>query len=287
MVLGRLFSKPKDDSAQLVSVQTAPDHVSVKTDAPIVSVLGAKGGTGCTSVAINLSAALSGLFGGATIIDGNFQLPDVAHVLGKEPEHSLLDLLYRTPDIDEHLFSACAREATDLDAKLKLLSPPLNGEAALKADLTQLAQCITLLGSYTNCWVVDLPKHLDRHLVTFLDASTKIVLVLEATVSSLAACNRWLATFRELDYPTERIICVVNRSGSKYNKAIETQLGGAFGEIVSHQIPNAAQIMWESTANGAPPVLAYPSSPYARAIKNLAASIYRDIQGEESRVQSA
>jgi len=294
MVLGKLFSRTKDESVQLASVQSSPEQALVIGDAPIISVLGAKGGTGCTSVAINLAAALSGHFNGATILDGNFQLPDVAHVLSREPEHSLLELLFRVPDIDEHLFNACACEATDLDSKLKLLTPPLNGEAALKADLTQLAQCLTTLNSYTNCWVVDLPKHLDRHLVTFLDASTKIVLVLEATVSGIAACNRWLSTFRELEYPTDRVICVVNRSGSKYNKTIEAQLGSAFGDFTVVQIPNAAQLMWESTANGAPPVLSSPSSPYARAVKSLAASIYRDInqdiqniQSEESRVQSA
>jgi pilus assembly protein CpaE len=286
MVLGKLFSKSKDDAAQLTVAESGV-HAKTKADAPILAVLGAKGGTGCTTIAINLSAALSGLYGGATIIDGHFQLPDVAHVLGRDPEHSLLELINRAADVDEHFYHACAREASDLDPKFKLLSPPLNGDAALKTDLTQLAGSLASMSVYTGCWIVDLPKHLDKHLVTFLDASAKIVLVIEATVSGIAACNRWLATFRDLGYSAERIICVLNRSGSKYNKTIESQLGESFGGVVIHQVPNAAQLMWDTTANGAPAVLAYPSHPYAKAIKNLAANIYQDIQGEENRVQSA
>lgn len=237
---------------------------------PVVAVLGAKGGVGATTIAVNLGFALAKLRGDTTLVDANFQQPDAATLVAREPRYSLLELAGRPVDPDRHMLESCSINLADLGAPVNLLSPPLSGEAGWRGDLTQLARCLDKMRKLSAIWVIDLPKHLDKHLVTLLDRCDRIVLVFEATITGVAACRRWLTVFKDLGYPTERIICVLNRSGSK-KAGIEKQLTACFGDQPIVRIPNAYAAAWDCSTDGRPLVLAHPHHSYSKAVKRLAA----------------
>ena len=237
--------------------------------APIVGVIGAKGGVGTTTVAVNLAATIASTHIQTTILDANLQQPDVAPMVGKEPRHSLMDLLSRSSDIDRQLFEAMSVEISDGNLSLTLLSPPLNGEAGIKTDLTSVVGCMKNIRNYCDFWIIDMPRNLDKHLVTMADLCDKIVLVFEATVAGVATSHRWLKTFSDLGYDNKKIVCVLNRAGSKF-KAVEQELGGHFGEHPIFRIPNASQTIWDCSTHGIPTVLAHPNHPYSKAMFKLA-----------------
>jgi pilus assembly protein CpaE len=240
-----------------------------KTNSPIIGVLGAKGGVGTTTIALNLAAALSLGHARTTIIDANLQQPEVAHLTGRNVLHTISELLVRKTNVDKQLFDACVIELGDSNSKLNLLSPPLNGEAGFKFNLTDLSNCINELHSYSDFWVIDLPRHLDKHLVTLTDICEKIVLVFEATVQGVATCKHWLGIFQELGYSKEKIVCVLNRSGSKY-RSVEQQMFDCFTGETIFRLPNAFSTMCESSTHGTPVVLAHPSHVYSKAMIKLA-----------------
>jgi Flp pilus assembly CpaE family ATPase len=97
----------------------------------------------------------------------------------------------------------------------------------------------------------------------------KILLVFEATVQGVATCKHWLGVFKELGYDNDRIICVLNRSGSKY-KSVEQQMSECSSDETIFRLPNAFSAMWESSTHGVPVVLAHPSHAYSKAIIKLA-----------------
>ncbi len=241
---------------------------------PIVAVLGAKGGVGATTVAVDLATVFAQQQISTTILDANFQQPDIAHLLGNEPPHSILAMVSRLPNIDRQLYDACATAVND--SSLSFLSAPLDGQAGIKTDLTQMADCLRLIRPYNEFWIVDLPRHLDKHLVNLTDLCDKIVLVFEATVSGVAATQRWLGIFRELGYEQDKIICVLNRSGSKY-RAVEQQLGDCFNEQPILSLPNASPIAWECSIRGVPISMAHPTHAYTKAIQKLADRIKRSV----------
>jgi pilus assembly protein CpaE len=282
-MLNRLFARGKEEmravdapiqpalaaAAEMIDENERIDGAPA-TISPAVAVIGAKGGAGATTVAINLAAALSLLRVPTTIIDGHLQHPGVASLLGVEPAHSIIELLTRVGDVDRKLFDACAGDVAG--AHFKLLSPPLSGEAALQTDLTELSRCLELIRHYSDFWVVDLPQHLDRHLVTLTDLCSKIVLVFEATVPGVAACQRWLKVFRDLGYEQERIICLLNRSGSKF-KGVEEQLDDSFFGQPIFRLPNASSAIWDCANKAVPLVVDNPSHPYSKAVLKLAEQI--------------
>jgi len=279
-MLNRLFARGKEEMRALdAPVQPAlasaielvgeneHSHESPQVVSQAVAVIGAKGGVGATTVAVNLAAALSLLRVPTTIVDGNLQHPGVADLVGVEPEHSIIELLARVGEVDRKLFEACTVDIGS--ANFKLLSPPLNGEAALQTDLSELSRCLDSIRPYSGAWVVDLPQHLDRHLVTLLDQCARVVLVFEATVPGVASCQRWLKIFRELGYEKDRVICLLNRSGSKF-KGVEDQLEETFFEQPIFRLPNCSLAIWDCVNKAVPLIVDNPSHAYSRAIVRLA-----------------
>jgi pilus assembly protein CpaE len=233
--------------------------------------MGAKGGVGTTSIAVNLASAIAMTRMRTTLIDAHLQQPTVAHLLGKSPLHSLLELTARQTELDQRLVRVCSTEV-DPSIPLNFISPPLDGSANVKSNLTELAHSFSKIRDCSGAWILDMPANLDKHLVTMLDVCSQILLVFEPTVTGVATCKRWLEVFKELGYGNEKVICVLNRSGSKF-RAVEDQLDAIFADQSLVKIPNAAQLLWQSETQGVPAVVMQPNNVYSRSIKKLAETV--------------
>src|SRR5271156_3453213 len=80
-------SKPQQDGSVSRSASRDASKLS-----PTLAVIGAKGGCGATTIAINLASAIALRRLTTTLLDAHFQLPTIAHALGIEPQHSLMEL---------------------------------------------------------------------------------------------------------------------------------------------------------------------------------------------------
>jgi pilus assembly protein CpaE len=274
--VGTTIATPNSDSKESTSPATTENQNNQveKVQSPIIGVVGAKGGAGTTTVAINLAAALSQRSRPVTLVDGNLQQPEIAHTVGKEPTHSYLELISRMPGADRKMFEACTVELNGSD--FGFLSPPLNGDALVQTNLTHLSHCLKSMRSYSSLWVIDLPRHLDKHLVSLTDLCDKIIIVFEATVTGVAATQRWLSIFSELGYDDSRLICLLNRAGSKY-KSVEQRLVDCFGNRVILSLPNASSATWDCSTRATTIVQAYPNHPYSRATIKLAEYVSQSV----------
>lgn len=256
--------------------------------APVIGIIGSKGGVGATTVAVNLAAALSQLPGNkTTLLDANMQQPDAALMLAAEPVNSILDLIAKEEQLDEKLFIACRYEVRGGRSSLGLISGPLNGEAGLRTNLSKAAACLRQMRIMSRFWVIDLPKHLDKHLVTMLDACSAVAVVVESNLTSMAAAKRWLEYLNDLGFTKERVVIVVNRAGGKF-KHLEREMEAVGHQL--HKIPNDFAAAEECAISGEPIVFRHPRKPYARSITKLAealekaASNFEATQGETENV---
>ncbi len=249
--------------------QTKPGNMKAVS----VGVLGAKGGVGASTVALNLSLALSKDGKNVTLIDGNLQQPDISIMIGQEAEHSMLEFFSRAV-YEEKLFNACSLTLQN-DAKqgrCSLLSAPANGEAGTQSNLSDITAGMTPLLHKNDFVVVDLPKNLDKHLVTIMDKLDIIVLVYESNLASVAACRRWLKFFIELGYEANKTIMVQNRAGAhgSVNEADSQQLLPSANRV---KIPNAYSLIESSAASGQAAISKSPTHKYSQAIFDLAKSL--------------
>jgi pilus assembly protein CpaE len=259
------------------SVTAMNNLTAVSLKKTVIGVLGSKGGVGATTVAINLAAALS-LESKQThnrpfvLLDANLQQPDIALLLGTQPEHTLVDLM-RTDAIEQKVFDACSAVVPGTNG-LRIVSAPLDGTAASTTNLSRLAACLPGISAYANGLVIDLPKNLDRHLVTTVDACDIILLVIEANVASIAAAKRWSGFFDQLGYPSEKLCLVANRCGGKL-QFIEQQLFKSFDGSTIFSLPNAFSLIETSAIEGVPMVVKHPKEKYSKSMKLLAGQLQR------------
>ena len=244
-----------------------------KRSAKQIGVLSAKGGSGASTLALNLSLALSCLGQKTTLIDANLQQPDLVVYLGKQAEHSMLEFFARSKNYDETVFQACSLplQKTAKAADCSLLSGHAGGEDSTEFDLSELAAASAALVPHNDCLVFDLPKNLDRHLVTLMDRLDCIALVFEPTLVSVAAARRWLKIFSELSYPRSKYMLVLNRAGARV-KHIERDLPELIAASLQ-RLPNAYQLMEDCSNCGQPAIQKNPRDKYSIAVMEIAKSL--------------
>lgn len=259
---------PKSHGAPNV-VPRAEAAVAPKTTrkGSIVGVLSAKGGSGATTLAVNMSALLADRAGSTVLVDANLQNPDAALFLGQTAQFGLLELLTGASAPTPEAVNACSIHFSGRQHEWSLLSPPVSGEAALKTHLSSIASCLKATRWNSDYWIVDLSNHLDRHLVTMLDACDVIVVVFEETLAGVSAARRWFNTFQQLEYNPQNIVYVMNRTGSK-NRAAEAQIRELL-PATAIKVPNAFSLLDESLAAGEPPVVTNRRHKFSQSIAEL------------------
>lgn len=268
-------SMPSRAASATVNAERQPTPLKGK----IVGVISAKGGCGASTLAINLSAMMSNSRGRTVLVDGNLQHPDVALMLGRTSQFGLLDLLTGATEPTPEAVEGCSLELGDRKFSWSLLSPPVSGEAALKTQLTDVSNCISAARSNSDYWVVDLPNHLDRHLVTMLDACDVVVVVFEETMPGVSAVRRWWNTFTQLGYDSNKVVYVMNRAGSRTNAAQAKVNQLLPAECL--RVPNCFALLDDSLASGTPLVVANPKHKFSQSIKAVVAKVMESL-GEES-----
>ncbi|MEY2712725.1 MAG: hypothetical protein RL005_947 [Planctomycetota bacterium] len=180
----------------------------------IVSVYGAKGGNGVSTIAANLAIAM-GADGrhDVVLVDLDDQSGDAAFILGLTPERSLLDVA-RSAHIDSTgLHDALLKHATGLH----VLAQPERREPDHGISAGQATQILDVCSSLFDIVVVDTPHVLDPFTLAVLGHSTGIVFVVEPNVPSVRANRRALEVLRRHDLGNDpnRIHLVVNRQESR------------------------------------------------------------------------
>lgn len=262
------FSIFKTNAPQAVQTETPTKRMGA-----IVGVLPAKGGSGASTLAVNISALLANNLGATTLVDANLQNPDASLMLGQTAQFGLLELLTGANAPTPEAVEACSVHFAGRKHPWSLLAPPLTGEATLKTQLTSIASCLQRARNNADFWIVDLPNHLDRHLVTMLDACDVIVVVFEETMAGVSAARRWWNTFAQLDYKPNRIVYVMNRAGSR-NRAAEARIN-ELAPTNYIKVPNCFGLLDDSLANGEPPVVTHPRHKFAQAIENVVTAVKR------------
>lgn len=242
-------------------------------DSHMIGVVGAKGGVGATTMAINIAAGLSGKFKHVTLVDANFQQPDIAVMLGDNPKHTLLGMFSKIDELDSGLLASYSTPLTDRLQNCLLLSPPLSGEAVLKSNLSELSKCLAAVRQHSECLVIDLPKSLDRHLLSVLDCLDVIVLVFDATVTGISDARRWLNTFIDLGYDRNKVFLLLNRSGSKA-RLFEKELDQVMPGVIVNRVPNDFELCQASVEQAVPACLISPRSKYVKATKEITDQLF-------------
>lgn len=234
----------------------------------IISVFSLRGGSGTTSIAVNLAAALAVLYESPVpLVDLALEASSDSLMLDLIPRLTLANLAKEDPAlVDEALLSDYLQQHS---SGIRLLAAPASPVLAELVTPKLLQSVLPLLKRTFVHTVVDTAHQLNELNMAAFDVSDEIVVVLTPDMLSMKATTTVLETFRSLAYPKERLTIVLNwvfpRRGLP-QKEIEAALGQPISLVVPHD-PDATV---RAINEGVPVVIGQPATAWACEVERLA-----------------
>jgi pilus assembly protein CpaE len=228
----------------------------------IFSVINAKGGSGATTVAVNVALALQAVHGGTVLVD----LAPLGHTalhLNLKPTFSVEDAIRNLHRLDSSLLeSFMTRHA----GGLQLLAGP-NAPVAVEPSTTEFARLFDLLVSHYRYVVVDASSRLDPTTRLACNLSQTVLMVASADVASLWSASRVHQYLSDAG-GYEKMQLVLNRF-RKIPGFTEADAEAAAGVKLFWKIPNQYFAISTSIDRGSP-VMQQDHTEIARSFSGLA-----------------
>ena len=243
---------------------------SIKVNSQVISVIGSRGGVGCTTLAVNLGATLAQeAANSVALIDLDLALGDADIALDLMGDHTLADIALNIDRLD---MTFLKMSLVKHSSGLSLLPHPMQFEDVQLVRDEHLQRLINLLRASYSHLILDLSKSFSPCDVTALHHSDLILLVAQLELSSLRNVVRMLATL-DLDQEiADKVRVVVNRVGHESDismkKAEET-----IGKPVYWQIVNDQKTVVESRNQGIPLIMSAPKSKVQQCFAGLAEAL--------------
>src|SRR5438445_1832386 len=175
----------------------------------LIVVMGAKGGVGTTTVAINLGVQL------ATFARKRTVLLDFARPLGKvhllldlHPRFGIRDAVDSLERLDSHFLGGLL---TKHKTKLEILGGTTQPEEWQHIDVNVLDRVVNVTQNAFDIVLLDMGSQLSTEWSTILRMARMILIVAEANVPSLWTLERRLLALKGFGIPQERARIIINR----------------------------------------------------------------------------
>ena len=240
----------------------------------VITVFSPKGGSGCTTVALNLAAALQREGHKTVLVDGSLQFGDVAFMLNLKPKTSLVDLAERVDEIDVDLVSSVTLEH---ESGLEVLLAPPRPEMAEYIGVDYLQVLLRHLRTSHDFIVVDTASSLSDTLLAVMDVSDRIVIVLQQSLPSIKNARLFLDLTHDLEYQPEKVKLVINRA-VKRGVTVE-RIASTLKRPIVATIPEDEATVERSISDGSPIVAGRDARrPIGSSLRELALLLVDDLK---------
>jgi pilus assembly protein CpaE len=233
--------------------------------APMVCVLGPKGGTGKTLTACNLAVSLAERGRKVALVDLDLQFGDVGLTLGLAPERTVFDLAKSGGSVDAEKVESFLMPHV---SGVRVLMAPTRPDQAAGITVEFLRDVYAALRSSNEFVVVDTPPGFTPEVIASIDSSSHVCMVGMLDAPSLKNTKLGLETLELMGYDADRIRLVLNRADTRVGIASD-EVVAITGRAPDVLVPSDREIPC-SVNEGVPVVLGRGRSDAARAFKTLA-----------------
>jgi pilus assembly protein CpaE len=248
------------------------------TQGKVITVYSPKGGTGCTTIAVNLALALHNEDTRATLIDGNFQYGDVAVFVNEQGKNTIIDIASRVDELDPEIVEGVMikHAATGVH----ILAAPSRPEHAESVSGNQFSHLIEYLRQMYAYVVIDTTPILTDITLSAIDKSDAIVLVTTQDIPSIKNARLFLDLLQTIGIERERIVFTMNRFDKRIAITPE-RVGDNLKQEVAAVIPLDERVVVPAVNRGIPFILDNKTQPSARGIMALAESVRQTLASIE------
>jgi pilus assembly protein CpaE len=241
-----------------------------------VTVFSPRGGSGTTTLAINLSIAMKALSDDQPVIliDSKSMFGHVDLMLNLKTENSIADLVPHINDLDSRIIEdVVVSHLSGID----VLPAPNSLNLAQSILAEHIFNTSLYLRNMYHVTVIDGGSRLDETTVTWMDTCERIILVVTPDLASLRDAQIFLEESKTLAFPTEKVLVILNKDGarggiptSEIEKALERDI---FATIPFDDVRVARAIN-----RGVPPIVEDAKSKLSKSIHELANALYADLK---------
>lgn len=261
---------------QIEELVSALDRVSENVDGEgrasktgqVISIAGASGGVGTTSIAVNLACTLAEKAENSVVlVDLDLALGDADVFLDMIPDYTLLDVTQNIARLDLALLR---KSLTKHESGVYLLPRPVQLEDVDTIGPDDFKKVVGLLKASFTHLVVDLSKAYSRLDLSAIECSDHVLLLTQLDLPCLRNVVRLTTSLESYDGANDKVRVVVNRAGLdrlqiSANKAEET-----IDKEIFYRIPNDYSNVSESRNNGVPLNIQAPKAAVTQSIADLA-----------------
>jgi pilus assembly protein CpaE len=194
-----------------LGIEESPQEQTSRV-APLLAVMGAKGGVGATVVACQLAASLQRLGGRTVIVDLNIPLGDVALHFDIQPSYTIADIAREERKLDRNLVAGLLQSH---HTGLQILAAPSKMEDAELITDQHVRGVLDALRTEFDWVVVDVSRSWCESTVRALDMASEILLVTLQDVPTLTHARAHRELLLRLGHAPCKIHVIVNRASKR------------------------------------------------------------------------
>ena len=233
----------------------------------VITLVGAKGGTGVTSLAMHLALALSQEGKRkCLLVDQHPALGDASLYLGTgRHQYSFYELASNADRLDEELLRGFLLHH---NSGLHLLDSPEAVDSIHAAAPSSMEHTLAFLAETYHFVVVDCSPGLTDGVRACISQSEQVAIVMTAELPAVRNAVRYIEHLSKLGYSSNSIHIVLNRH-SKKGPLSDDRIEKALGREISLRVPNSYNEVIRAINTGAP-ISSGSKSDFSAAIQKWA-----------------
>jgi len=232
----------------------------------VITVFGAKGGIGKTTIATNLATALVHKTNQSVVlVDLDTRFGDVGILMDIPVERSIADMAVPEEDITREMVQECLYQHNSGVYILPAPIRPTDWRNVHAGHIERIVQVLTQTYDYV---VLDTPGTFNDIVARALELASMVVLVATVDMASLKDTLLAIDMLRSWNFPQEKIKLVINATNEAQNVQPQ-EVKRMLGRDVFWSIPYDRNIS-TATQLGMPVVLAKPQSRASESIVEMA-----------------
>lgn len=241
----------------------------------MIAIHSLRGGTGSSTLAVNLGVSLVSLWAEPTmLIDLTMTAGQVALMLNMTLKRTWADIAQYSPhDLDSEVLSSIIGGH---ESGMHFIAAPTFPSEADTLRSETLGAALHLIKSQYQYVVADLPHDFSDPAIQALDVADVILMVASPDMASIRAVTAALDTYDKLGYHKDQIKLVLS-APFPHSSLTKEKIESALKMPALVTIPYVQDLFVDAINLGQPPVLERPNEPVSALLEDFAFHLSKDI----------
>ena len=259
-------------ASQMVTGRLSLSTLLPSTLGKIITIYSPKGGTGATTLAVNLAITLQSEDAPVLIVDGNLQFGDVAVFMNEQVRNSVLELAPRVDELDPDVVDEVI--ISHKASGVQILAAPTRPEYADKVTPEQFKKLLEYMRTMFHYIVVDTSSGLSDIVLAAMDVSDLIILITTQEIPAIKSARQFLDVAEVMNIDINRILFVMNRFDRRIG-ILPEKISESFKHRIVAVLPFDERVVIPSVNRGIPFMLGDRSKPISKGFLALEGVVRR------------